>query len=66
MNNLSLDSNANLVQIDLKDDRKTFLSKRNVFSLFDLVNEVVDFQTNNILIFVDQKFADTKKKKNDY
>ncbi len=75
MNNPSSDSHANLVQInlkknrmknlvqiDMKDDRKTFLSRRNVFSLFDSANEVVDLQTNDILIFANKKFADEKEK----
>ncbi len=59
---LAIDSHANLVQIDLKDDQETFLSKRNVFSLFDSANEVVDLQTNDTLIFANQEFADKKKK----
>ncbi len=58
----AINSHANLVQIDLKDDQETFLSKKNVFSLFDSANEVVDLQTNDILIFADQKFADKKEK----
>jgi hypothetical protein len=62
INDSSLDSHANLVQIDLKDDQETFLSRKNVFSLFDSANEVVALQTNNILIFANQVFADKKKK----
>ncbi len=62
MNDLSLDLHANLIQIDLKDDRKTFLSKKNVFSLFNSANEVVDLQTNDILIFANQEFADKEEK----
>jgi hypothetical protein len=45
----------------MKDDRKTFFFRRNVFSLFDLANEIVNLQTNDILIFADQKFANAKK-----
>jgi hypothetical protein len=52
----------NLVQIDFKNDRNSFSSRKNVFSLFDSANEVVDFQTNDILIFADQKFANAEKK----
>jgi uncharacterized protein YbaA (DUF1428 family) len=52
----------NLVQIDLKDDQETSLSKKNVFSLFDSENEVVDLQTNDILIFANQEFANKKEK----
>ncbi len=59
---LKNDRMKNLVQIDMKDDRKTFLSRRNVFFLFDSVNEVVDLQTNDILIFANRKFADEKEK----
>jgi hypothetical protein len=61
MNDSSLDSHANLVQIDLKDDQETFLSRRNVF-FFDSANEVVDLQTNNTLIFANQEFADKEEK----
>ncbi len=55
-------SMKNFIQIDLKNDQETFLSKKNVFSLFDSENEVVDFQTNDTLIFANQEFADKKKK----
>jgi hypothetical protein len=48
--------------IDMKNDQKTFLSRRNVFSLFDSANEVVNLQTNDILIFANQEFADKKEK----
>ncbi len=61
-NRFENDRMKNLVQIDMKDDRKTSFLKRNVFSLFDSANEVINFQTNDILIFADQKFADAKKK----
>jgi hypothetical protein len=46
----------------MKNDWKTFFSKRNVSSLFDLANEIVNLQTNNILILADLKFANTKRK----
>jgi hypothetical protein len=59
---LKNDQMKNLVQIDMKDDRKTFLSRRNVSSLFDSANEVIDLQTNDILMLADLKFADAKKK----
>ncbi len=59
---LAFDSHANFVQIDMINDRKTFLSRRNVFSLFDSANKVVDLQTDDILIFADQKFAYKKEK----
>ncbi len=62
MKNLVQIDLKNLVQIDLKNDRKIFLSRRNVFSLFDSANEVVNLQTNDILIFADQEFADAEKK----
>ncbi len=62
MNDSSFDLHANLVQIDLKDDQETFLSRKNVFSLFDSANEVVDLQTNDILIFANQEFADKEEK----
>ncbi len=62
MNDSSLDSHSNLVQINMKNDRKTFLSRRNVFSLFDSANEIISLQTNDILIFADQKFANAEKK----
>jgi hypothetical protein len=59
---LAFNLHANFVQIDMKNDRKTFLLEKNVFSLFDSANEVVNFQTNDILIFADQEFANEKKK----
>ncbi len=62
MNDSSFDSHANLVQIDLKDDQETFLSKKNVFALFDSTNEVVDLQSNDTLMLADLKFADAKEK----
>ncbi len=46
----------------MKDDQETFLSRRNVFSLFDSANEVVGLQTNDILVFADQEFADAEEK----
>jgi hypothetical protein len=52
----------NLVRIDLKNDRKTSFSRRNVFSLFDSASEVINLQTNDILIFANQKFANAKEK----
>jgi hypothetical protein len=58
----ALSSYTNLVQIDMKNVRKTSLSRRNVFSLFDLANEVVDLQTKNILMLIDLKFANAKEK----
>jgi hypothetical protein len=62
MNDSSFDLHANLVQIDLKDNRKTFLSRRNVSSLFDSANEVVNLQTNDTLMLADSKFANAKEK----
>ncbi len=62
MNDLSLDSHANFVQIDLKNDQETFLSRKNVFSLFDSANKVVDLQTNDTVIFANQEFANKKEK----
>jgi hypothetical protein len=50
-----------LVQIDMKDNQ-IFLSRRNVFSLFDSANEVVNLQTNDTLIFANREFADEKEK----
>ncbi len=41
---------------------KLFFSKK-MFFLFDLANKVVDFQTKNILIFTNWKFANIKKKR---
>ncbi len=58
----AFNSHANLIQIDMKDDRKTLLSRRNVFSLFDSANKIVDLQTKDILIFADQEFVNTEKK----
>ncbi len=62
VSSLAFDSHANLVQIDLKDDGKTFLLRRNVSSLFDSVNEVIDLQTNDTLMLADSKFANAKEK----
>ncbi len=61
--------------IDMKNDhQKTFLSKRNVFSLFDsatistsisssfiCLSDVVNMQTDDTLILVDMNFAKRKK-----
>ncbi len=41
---------------------KNFFFEKNVFSLFDSANEIISLQTNDILIFADQKFANAKKK----
>jgi hypothetical protein len=46
----------------MKDVRKTSFSRRNIFSLFDSAKEVINLQTNDILMLIDLKFADAKEK----
>ncbi len=68
MNDSSLDLQSNFVQISMKNVQKFFLSRRNIFSLFDSVirtvklsNEVINLQTNDTLMLSDLKFANAKE-----
>jgi hypothetical protein len=52
----------------MKNVQKFFLSRRNIFSLFDSVirtvklsNEVINLQTNDTLMLSDLKFANAKE-----
>jgi hypothetical protein len=58
---LKNDQIKNSLQIDMKDNQ-TCLSRRNVFSLFDSANDVINLQMNDTLIFANQEFADAKEK----
>ncbi len=57
----SRNQKSNHIQIDMKTKRKTFFFERKVFSLSDSASDMINMQTNDILMLIDKNFANAKK-----